>query len=555
MSEEEDEGGAAGNERPFTPPPDAEAPPPPRETFALPPTDGAAGQGRKAQPPAAAPDDKEHAYRAGARITPAALSRHEREWRGLPASQWEQRKSGGRYAARHLSAAGLEAALKARKGAAARRARGAALRSLVEAEAARGAGDSADAAAADAAARASLEDYFDAEAGARHNAGAPSRGGGGGKRGLAKAHALVLRREGLEGRDLGEAHPHFRQALLAQGLRKDSVTPSRPRAETLRRCKAEVGVGAEETRYAVRAAARRAQPEWHREAHRLAARCEAKRLPNREKAERGQAAPQANRRPISAPPKVAAADGRWPLGAADGRWRAAGRSASPEGGEGAGSGRGLLLPDLIVFSCDETLWPGELWMASSGPPYRPAPNETGDGIAIGAVLDAGGATLRLRPEALRVLREVTSVWPQRRGVSRLCFASAAPNPRRTEALLQAIPLRASASMSALAGGIAMCGAESIKPASAPPSRLVVATVCRIVCGVPQAAHSAAGARRVLWPHALPRRAVARRPGRARAGLRRAALCGRPGRAVLAGGALRLRGSRALRGAPDGDCKI
>ena len=154
------------------------------------------------------------------------------------------------------------------------------------------------------------------------------------RRGLAKAHALVLRREGLEGRDLGEAHPHFRKALLAQGLRKDSVTPSRPRAETLRRCKAEVGVGAEETRYAVRAAARRAQPEWHREAHRLAARCEAKRLPNREKAERGQAAPQANRRPISAPPKVAAADGRWPLGAADGRWRAAGRSASPEGGEG-----------------------------------------------------------------------------------------------------------------------------------------------------------------------------------------------------------------------------
>ena len=106
MSDEEE--AVVGNARPFTPPPDEPPPAPPAPAPGLPPNDGLPGDDRAAAPPGPPPkvDEKEHAFRAGARVAPAAASRDEREWRGLP-SQWEQRKS--RLAGRHLKAAELEA--------------------------------------------------------------------------------------------------------------------------------------------------------------------------------------------------------------------------------------------------------------------------------------------------------------------------------------------------------------------------------------------------------------------------------------------------------------
>lgn len=224
MAEAEQEA-AVGNARPYTPP---DAPPPPQPLAAaqpLPPTDGMPGEGRNAPPPGAPPkvDEKEHAYRAGARVAPAAPSRQEREWRGLPASQWEQRK--GRLAGRHLRACELDSELKARKAAATRRASAAVLRSSVDAEAARARGDAIAVAAAEG--RRDVEEerlYREMTSAYRAAAAAaPTRGGGGGLRGLHRSNPLALEREGLPSsnlpagaqQDIAEAHPHFRQALRA----------------------------------------------------------------------------------------------------------------------------------------------------------------------------------------------------------------------------------------------------------------------------------------------------------------------------------------------------
>ena len=486
-----------GNARPFTPPPDEPPPALPAPAPGLPPNDGLPGDDRAAAPPGPPPkvDEKEHAFRAGARVAPAAASRDEREWRGLP-SQWEQRKS--RLAGRHLKAAELEAQLRARKAEAKRRASAAVLRSSVDAEAARARGDGAEAAAADAQRAADEEQLFREMASARRAAAAaaPSRGGGAGPRGLSKAHPLHLQREGLRGaatgipasakQDVGEAHPHFRQALRAQGLAQqadaavseartlggvhsarskptvETATPSRPRADMLRQCKAEVEMGAEETRYAVRAAARRAQPAWHREAHVLAARCEAKPLPKRRDSVAGSGGgggkkttatretaggqqprkshgkSKSKSRPASAP-AVAQANGRWPMASADGRWRPVAAGAAPPpppapaSSAGSGGGGSSLLPEILVFSLDETLWEGEVWLRSTGPPYTPPPAAAEDSSAnrgssgggggggqpqprsppqLGVVVDSDGNEFKLRRDAMRILREVSSVWPQ-----------------------------------------------------------------------------------------------------------------------------------------------
>ena len=477
---EEDEA-AVGNAKTFTPPPDDAKPDaaPALPQTTLPANEAQPGEETTAPPPGPPPkvDEKEHAYRAGARVAPAAPSRAEREWRGLPASQWDERK--GKYAGRYLTAAALDADLKARKAAAARKASAAVLRSSVDAEAARSGGDDAAEAEAEAVAAAAARAYRNATAAKRAQAAAaPKRGGGGGPRGLRKANALALQREGLQDHGVADAHPHFRQALRAQGLRKDSVTPSRPRAEMLRRCEAEVAVGAEETRYAVKAAARRAQPEWHREAHTLAARCEAKALPSRRGGKRGSG------RPATAPaksqaPAVAQANGRWPLASADGRWRpaAAGadgnradalepaffgdqRAQAAQADAAAAAAAAAKLPELIVFSCDETLYEGEVWLSSSGPPYTPSV------ATAGAVEDSGGQAFALRKDALRILREVTSMWPQRRGASRLCLVASTSAEEWTTAALKAMRIRPGpgGSLAAAAGSVQMCGGDSVKPA-------------------------------------------------------------------------------------------
>ena len=508
-----------GNARPYTPPDDEAPPEPPPAVEPLPPTDGLPGESRNAAPPAPPPKvyEKEHAYRAGARVAPAAPSRQEREWRGLPASQWDQRKN--RLAGRHLKASELDSQLKARKAAATRRASAAVLRTSVEAEAARARGDGAAAAAADGQRDVEEERLYREMTSAYRAAAmaAATRGGGGGSRGLHKAHPLALQREGFPSsglpasaqKDIAEAHPHFRQACRAHGLvdqadvtvrearslagvrqargkpTVQSATPSVPRADMLRQCKAEVARGAEDTRYAVRAAARRAQPTWHREAHVMAARCEAKPLPKRRdhRSDPG-------RRPISAP-AVAHADGRWPMASADGRWRRAGTgdsgSAAAAAAAARGDGRSTALPEIVVFSVDETLWQGEIWLGSSGPPYTSAAAGGGEGphhSRLGAVVDNGGNEFALRQDALRILREVSTVWPQRRGVSRLCFVASTAAPEWTAAVLRAMKIRAGGSeetnqgpgvsrtkgkgrgesMAEVAGSVHMCGADSIKPA-------------------------------------------------------------------------------------------
>eukprot|EP01043_Picozoa_sp_COSAG02_P027040 COSAG02_NODE_1577_length_11862_cov_13.243135_1_plen_577_part_00 len=525
-AEEEEAAAAAvvGNARPYTPPDDEPPQEPPPAAEPLPPTDGLAGESRNAALPAPPPkvDEKEHAYRAGARVAPAAPSRQERAWRGLPTSQWDQRKN--RLAGRHLKASELDSKLKARKAAATRRASVAVLRTSVDAEAARARGDGVKAAAADGQRDVEEERLYREMTSAYRAAAAaaPKRGGGGGSRGLHKTHPLALEREGLPSsslpasaqQDIAEAHPHFRQALRAHGLvhqadasvrearsladvrqarskpTVESAMPSVPRADMLRQCKAEVARGAEDTRYAVRAAARRAQPSWHREAHVLAARCEANPLPKR-RDNRG----DQDRRPGSAP-AVAHADGRWPMASADGRWRRAGT----ENGETAavaatagGVGRSAALPEIVVFSVDETLWQGEIWLSSSGPPYTPAAVEGAQHGRLGAVVDSGGNEFALRQDALRILREVSTVWPQCRGVSRLCFVASTAAPEWTAAALRAVKIRAGRagsvdaesghektdrgaglssskgrgrgeSMAEVAGSIHMCGADSIKPA-------------------------------------------------------------------------------------------
>jgi hypothetical protein len=224
MAEAEQEA-AVGNARPYTPPDDPPPLQPHEAAQTLPPTDKLPGDGRNAPPPGAPPkvDEKEHAYRAGARVAPAAPSRQEREWRGLPASQWEQRKN--RLAGRHLKASELDSQLKARKDAATRRASAAVLRSSVDAEAARARGDAIAIAAAER--RRDIEEerlYREMTSAYRAAAAAaPTRGGGGGLRGLHKSNPLVLEREGLPSsslpagaqQDIAKAHPHFRQALRA----------------------------------------------------------------------------------------------------------------------------------------------------------------------------------------------------------------------------------------------------------------------------------------------------------------------------------------------------
>ena len=178
----------------------------------------------------------------------------------------------------------------------------------------------------------------------------------------------------------------------------------------------------------------------------MAARCEAKPLPKRQ--ERKPAIKTAPGRPGSAPPAVARADGRWPMAAADGRWARAASAAGTRTGEPAAEAaagrRAALLPEIVVFSVDETLWEGEIWLSSSGPPYTP-PAALGEGAQherLGAIIDSGGNEFSLRQDALRILREVSSVWPLRRGVSRLCFVASTAAPEWTAAALRAMKIRA-----------------------------------------------------------------------------------------------------------------
>ena len=178
----------------------------------------------------------------------------------------------------------------------------------------------------------------------------------------------------------------------------------------------------------------------------MAARCEAKPLPKRQ--ERKPAIKTAPGRPGSAPPAVARADGRWPMAAADGRWArsvliAAGTRTGEPAAEAAGR-RAALLPEIVVFSVDETLWEGEIWLSSSGPPYTPsaALGEGAQHERLGAIIDSGGNVFSLRQDALRILREVSTVWPLRRGVSRLCFVASTAAAEWTAAALRAMKIRA-----------------------------------------------------------------------------------------------------------------
>jgi hypothetical protein len=275
--------------------------------------------------------DREFTYHPGQRTTPTAMSQAERDWHNKPKSLWEERKALGKVAARHLrggeTAGELDAKLQVKHATAGRKASKQVQQILL--------GTSLEEYVASPDQQASVESLAMAAAKPRRvdfAAQAPER---------RTPSLLELRRQGLLGADLrpalpsqqlpegprealkwveviqdknlADVHPHFRSAVKAQGLQKGSTRPPRPAAERLARCQHEVHMGAEETRYAVVAAARHAQPAWHREAHRAAARCEAKPLQCSESASVTK----------TAAPGVALADGRYPMARADGRYRAA----------------------------------------------------------------------------------------------------------------------------------------------------------------------------------------------------------------------------------------